>query len=204
MATQLPDDVLIHVLQAHGKRSEARAVQSHWRSLIEDNFEIRKYEPPVNKTFCIDFEIDCQMAKDLYCAQFGGTKREAGSLFGDVTFSHWVPAYFRSRLPQDILHEIGEDDACELWKTISKVRDVRDGADANTVFKDEVDGGADATPRRRANSEGHLIVSEGDAGVESGFGKRQVIGRLSTIETELVLRVIDHRRNGRTRRCYSE
>eukprot|EP00913_Durusdinium_trenchii_P020443 g19205.t1 len=69
-----------------------------------------------------------------------------------------------------------ESDGCALWKLISKVRDHR---------------GESASPEVSASSKvGHLTVSEGQ-----DSDARQVIGRLSSKETEMLLSVLDYRRN---------
>mmetsp|Transcript_25011 Transcript_25011/g.56726 ORF Transcript_25011/g.56726 Transcript_25011/m.56726 type:complete len:207 (-) Transcript_25011:72-692(-) len=185
----VPDEVLLTILQAHADRCHVRAVAQRCRRVVEDHFQIRRVQPPEGEIFCIDFEVDQYMTKHLYCAQFGGASAgDAGGVAGRVTFINWVPAYWRgsSHGSRDIRHRLPESDACALWKLVTKVRDQRSVSTS----------AQDATPM--AASVGFLTVSEGGGGDHSGCGnecKREVIGRLSPMETELVLSVLDYRKN---------
>jgi len=182
----VPDEVLVNVLQAHSQRYAVRAVARRCREVVEDNFEIRRFQPPVDQVFCVDFEIDHHMTKHLYCAHFGGASAgDAGGVAGAVTFVNWVPAYWRSSpgSRRDVRHRLGESDAITLWRLVAKVRD-QQSCDARALGE------------LSAASSGHLTVSEGGScGGCSPASKREVIGRLSASDTELVLKVLDHRKN---------
>eukprot|EP00927_Polykrikos_kofoidii_P001921 TRINITY_DN10749_c1_g1_i3.p1 TRINITY_DN10749_c1_g1~~TRINITY_DN10749_c1_g1_i3.p1 ORF type:complete len:196 (-),score=19.35 TRINITY_DN10749_c1_g1_i3:675-1262(-) len=179
--TTLPDDVLLAILEAHSGRCSARAVTRRICMIVERNFALRHFTPPKGRVFCVDIEVDCSMTKNLYCAQFGGSRAgEAGGVAGEVTFVNWVPAYYRSvtHAKRGLSHEIGDSDACALWRTLSKVREARDSGCGSDVGRWESPVAA---------AQGHLVLSEG--------GNRQVIGKLSPTETRLVLNVLDHRKN---------
>jgi len=183
MLSSIPEEVLVEVMKARGARCELRTVDQRWRAVVQSRFEVRRFEPPVGEEFYIDFEIDhrSSMAKHLYCAQFGGTHAgEAGGLAGKVTFANWVPAYFRSspHARRDVRHSLKEGDALLLWRGIAKVLEARQVEEADS--------------EKTSRSVGHLVVSEGHGGCNS---KRQVVGRLSSAEAELLLEVLDHRRN---------
>ncbi|CAL1171877.1 unnamed protein product [Cladocopium goreaui] len=80
------------------------------------------------------------------------------------------------KVQRDVCHSLQESDGCALWKLISKVREHRETA---------------IPMEASMNSKvGHLTVSEGQGG-----DARQVIGRLSTSETQMLLSVLDYRRN---------
>merc|ERR1719203_1551556 len=144
----------------------------------------------VLEAFTVDFEINRHMTKHLYCAHFGGNSAgEEGGVAGAVTFANWVPAYYRrSPNTQDIRHRIGERDACALWKLLVKVRSEREAKDAPS----NTDIGIE-------QEMGYLTITEGGRGSTCSAGsvesKREVIGKLSAVETQLVLQVLDHRRN---------
>eukprot|EP00437_Effrenium_voratum_P010306 CAMPEP_0181419532 /NCGR_PEP_ID=MMETSP1110-20121109/12121_1 /TAXON_ID=174948 /ORGANISM="Symbiodinium sp., Strain CCMP421" /LENGTH=106 /DNA_ID=CAMNT_0023542549 /DNA_START=160 /DNA_END=480 /DNA_ORIENTATION=+ len=95
---------------------------------------------------------------------------------GSVTFFKWLPAFCRSRAQRDVHHSLQESDGCALWKLINKVRE-RGGSPSEDSPHSKV---------------GHLTVSEGPHQDTQG---RQVIGRLSASETEMLLSVLDHRKN---------
>eukprot|EP00931_Biecheleriopsis_adriatica_P083143 TRINITY_DN56689_c0_g1_i1.p1 TRINITY_DN56689_c0_g1~~TRINITY_DN56689_c0_g1_i1.p1 ORF type:complete len:216 (+),score=40.55 TRINITY_DN56689_c0_g1_i1:69-650(+) len=175
----MPDEVLVSILEAHAGKSDARAVATRCRQLVDSSFEIRRVRPPAGEAFFVDFEVDCSMAKHLYCAQFGRPSGAGAGMTGSVTFQKWLPAYLRGKVPQHVHHSLQECDVCELWKFISKVRDQRSSTSA--------EGGAAAMGNLQA---GHLTVCEGD-----GSCTREVIGRLSLAETEMMLSVLDYRRN---------
>jgi len=145
---------------------------------VESHFEIKHYTPPAGQVFNIDFEINSFMSKHLFCAQFGGPfAGDAGGVAGAVNFN-WVPHNYRGKPGcRDIRHRLNESDACALWRIITKVRDDR-SSDPTGVM----DGG-------------YLTVSEGGGSGDSIMGKREVIGRLSALDSDLVLQVLDHRRN---------
>mmetsp|Transcript_67564 Transcript_67564/g.197738 ORF Transcript_67564/g.197738 Transcript_67564/m.197738 type:complete len:209 (+) Transcript_67564:55-681(+) len=184
----VPDEVLVNVFSAVTSRCENRAVARRCRDIIERHFQIQRFDPPEGKVFCIDFEIDRYMTKHLYCARFGGaTAGDVGGVAGAVTFCNWVPAYWRGspRSQKDIRHRLSDSDACALWRLIAKVRGQRKS------------GELASSPT--GVSMGHLTVSEGtgtgSTTEQSAAEKREVIGRLSALETDLVLGVLDHRRN---------
>lgn len=187
----LPDDVTARILEAKGRRTDARAVVKRWRSIVEDNFEIKKFPAPQGKVFCVDFETSDTMTKDCWCGHFGGTDaNEIGRCVGEVTFLHWVPAYFRSSTigSRDIVYDLGEQDSCALWRLISQIQNDRIEKDMDAIADD-------MSPVKK---QGHLVVSEGDEIHANGvakLGKRQVIGRLSVSETNKFLQVLDHRKN---------
>mmetsp|Transcript_48753 Transcript_48753/g.139440 ORF Transcript_48753/g.139440 Transcript_48753/m.139440 type:complete len:212 (-) Transcript_48753:93-728(-) len=189
----VPDDILVTVLEAHAQRCQLRAVARRLFQAVEEHFEIRRFQPPEGKAFCIDLEINRHMSKHLYCASFAGPDGHGvkvdGSVSGAVTFVNWVPAYYRSVVSsrRDVRHQLGDPDACALWRLVAKVRDQR------SCGTEILNGACDDI--------GYLTVTEGcfnggsaDTG-NSCSSKRQVIGRLSSRETELVLKVLDHRRN---------
>ena len=173
----VPDEVLVYILQAHDARGEARLIARRCRKLVDANFTLRYIRPPAGKFFIVDFEVNDNLAKDLYCAQVGERFHDGSSMTGSVTFLHWLPAFCRSRVQRDVCHSLQESDGCTLWKLISKVREHRDESIA--------------TPETSTNSKvGHLTVSEGQ-----NTDARQVIGRLSASETQMLLSVLDYRRN---------
>lgn len=173
----VPDEVLVYILQAHDGRGAARQIARRCRKLVDSNFNVRYIRPPAGKFFIVDFEVNDNLAKDLYCAQVGERELSDGSsITGLVTFLHWLPAFCRSRVQRDVCHSLQESDGCALWKLISKVREHRETA---------------IPMEASMNSKvGHLTVSEGQGG-----DARQVIGRLSTSETQMLLSVLDYRRN---------
>eukprot|EP00927_Polykrikos_kofoidii_P062933 TRINITY_DN57743_c0_g1_i1.p1 TRINITY_DN57743_c0_g1~~TRINITY_DN57743_c0_g1_i1.p1 ORF type:complete len:212 (+),score=30.43 TRINITY_DN57743_c0_g1_i1:83-718(+) len=193
----LPDDVVFAILEAHGTRCDARAVTPRLRTFIEQHFRLRRFAPPSGQAFCLDIEVDHHMTKSLYCAQFGGTNAgEAGGVAGEVTFVKWLPAYFRTvaNSNRGLNHEIKDSDACALWRTISKVREVRERG--GSIDSDVSSSSSSDMPREAA--QGYLVLSEGEGAQDDGstkMGNRQVIGRLSQNETDLVMKVVDHRRN---------
>mmetsp|Transcript_34446 Transcript_34446/g.75242 ORF Transcript_34446/g.75242 Transcript_34446/m.75242 type:complete len:200 (+) Transcript_34446:138-737(+) len=177
---QVPDEVLVMILEAHDAKYEARCVARRIRQVAERSFRVKHFAPPTANAFSIDFEIDHQFAKHLYCAQFGGayskTKAYGGSrcgVSGGVTFMNWVPAYWRGspKSNRDTHHLLSEQDACKLWKIIAKVR---------------------GSEERTGPLVGHLCVDEGRGGEGC---RREVIGRVSASEAELVLNVLDYRKN---------
>lgn len=190
----IPDEVLILVLEAHPSRCEVRAVARRCRDIVEGNFAIRKVEPPAGQAFCVDLEINGNMKKHLYCANFGGNSAgEEGGVAGAVTFANWMPAYYRKPPPatasREVRHRIGDEDAVALWKTLVKVRDQR-AAEKSSVFASNMGVGLEPETGYLTITEGCGISAHGS--VES---KREVIGKLSAMETALVLQVLDYRRN---------
>lgn len=200
LANYIPDEVIIRLFEAHAPRCDIRTVARQWRDLIDARFEIRHFSPPAGRSFTVDFEIDRNMTKHLYCAQFGGRNAgAAGDISGKVTFVDWVPAYLRNVRDRHVRHEIDERDACELWRCVAKVRQ-----------RSRSSSGSDASTRAQSPEEGldvtfgHLTISE-DTGCDSGSlspsseHRREVIGKLSAVEVDQVLRVIDYRRNSGAR-----
>eukprot|EP00440_Ansanella_granifera_P008089 gb/GFBE01008754.1/.p1 GENE.gb/GFBE01008754.1/~~gb/GFBE01008754.1/.p1 ORF type:complete len:194 (+),score=39.47 gb/GFBE01008754.1/:1-582(+) len=175
----VPDEVLVMIMEAHAAKSEARAVAPRCKQVVDDNFQIRRIRPPADQTFVVDFEVNCHMAKHLYCAAFPKPAALGGDMNGSVTFARWLPAYLRSRAQSDIQHSLQASDGCMLWKFISKVREERNSGPPESP-----------APPYDCMQAGHLTVSEG-----CGECNRQVIGRLSADETEMLLNVLDYRRN---------
>eukprot|EP00435_Cladocopium_sp_Y103_P053736 s632_g17.t1 len=144
----VPDEVLVYILQAHDARGAARQIARRCRKLVDANFNVRYIRPPAGKFFIVDFEVNDNLAKDLYCAQVGERFHDGSSMTGLVTFLHWLPAFCRSRVQRDVCHSLQESDGCALWKLISKVREHRDETTIPT----------DASMNSKV---GHLTVSEG-------------------------------------------
>jgi len=199
----MPDEVLVQIMQAHSGKSETRAVAPRCRELVDTNFLIRHVRPPNGKSFVIDFEIDVHESKHLYCAKFGDPCQavENDDLAGSVTFARWLPAYLRSKVQQEVVHSLQESDGCALWKFISKVRTHRerssseDSVDSTASTASVASSGAFAA----CGKAGHLTVCEGKS-QESMENRREVIGRLSAVETDMLLSVLDHRRNSQAQK----
>eukprot|EP00930_Biecheleria_cincta_P041845 TRINITY_DN28757_c0_g1_i1.p1 TRINITY_DN28757_c0_g1~~TRINITY_DN28757_c0_g1_i1.p1 ORF type:complete len:213 (+),score=39.83 TRINITY_DN28757_c0_g1_i1:55-693(+) len=199
----MPDEVLVLIMQAHSGKTDTRALAPRCRKLVDANFEIRHVRPPNGKSFVIDFEVDVHESKHLYCAQFGHPCQavEDEDFAGSVTFAKWLPAYLRSKVQQEVVHSLQESDGCALWKFISKVRSQRERASS----EDSVDSSASTASVTSSGSfatcskAGHLTVCEGKT-QESMENRREVIGRLSVVETDMLLSVLDHRRNSQARK----
>jgi hypothetical protein len=198
--SMLPDEVIVNIFRAHDARYDARVVAWAFRHLIEASFEIRHFTPPAGKVFVLDFEINDNMKKNMYCARFGGAPAGlAKGVAGAVTFLNWIPAYFRSvvNAHRDICYELRDQDCCALWKAVLKIRELR--SDGGGVLDGPETPNQQNIVTSMLRPHGHLIVSEGEGGVScSGIqkmGDRKVIGRLSADEADLFLKVLDYRRN---------
>jgi len=193
------------MLEAYPSRCELRSLAPRVRRLVERNFKIRHFEPPAGKAFCVDFEINEHMTKQIYCAKFGEESAgddAPGSIAGAVSFMTWVPAYYRGvQASRGIRHLLPEPDACRLWRLLSKLRLSRT---ADSSSSRSADGG-----EVQVGKEGHLTITEGrlennsssEASVPTPRCKKEVIGLLSVAETDLVLSVLDHRRNALAQRA---
>mmetsp|Transcript_10834 Transcript_10834/g.31315 ORF Transcript_10834/g.31315 Transcript_10834/m.31315 type:complete len:221 (-) Transcript_10834:193-855(-) len=193
----VPDDILIAVIEAHPERHMIRAISPKLRALVEENFQLRHYEPPAGKSFIVDLEINQYMTKHLYCAKFFCEGASAdGNAAGAVTFQNWIPAYHRSNpnSRRDIRYRLGESDACMLWRTIAKVRQERAAAEADAAAAAAAAHTADIGSAA-VSSEGHLTVTEDYASGAPDCQRRQVFGFLSAHQTGMMLSVLDHRRN---------
>lgn len=213
----IPDEVLILVLEAHPSRCEVRNVARRCRAIVECNFAIRKVVPPAGQAFCVDLEVNRHMTKHLYCARFGGNAAgEEGGVAGAVCFADWKPPRYR-RWPDisaGVRHRIGERDACALWKTLVKVRDQRTVAKQRQAPTEPGRGvglgGPGHLGRQRADlgtwaDRGQsvepeacfLTITEGGLGTcaDNEDSRRDIIGKLSRLESDLVLQVLDYRRN---------
>eukprot|EP00747_Dinoflagellata_sp_TGD_P032168 gnl/TRDRNA2_/TRDRNA2_135791_c0_seq1.p1 gnl/TRDRNA2_/TRDRNA2_135791_c0~~gnl/TRDRNA2_/TRDRNA2_135791_c0_seq1.p1 ORF type:complete len:227 (-),score=38.54 gnl/TRDRNA2_/TRDRNA2_135791_c0_seq1:58-738(-) len=206
MLETMPDEVLEGILAAYPHRTDVRAVASRWREVIQERFPIRHCKPPEGGVFFVDFEVDTNMSKHLYCAQFGGSNAgEEGGVSGAVTFVNWLPNYYRSVqcAKKDIRYRIVENDAQELWRLIAKMKTDRESESPATSEVD--DDALDEQPATRTRSRamtwpmdtltarevsGFITVTEGPS-----WDSRQVLGRLSVSETDRVLQVLDYRRN---------
>eukprot|EP00435_Cladocopium_sp_Y103_P054747 s632_g17.t4 len=67
----VPDEVLVYILQAHDARGAARQIARRCRKLVDANFNVRYIRPPAGKFFIVDFEVNDNLAKDLYCVALG-------------------------------------------------------------------------------------------------------------------------------------
>jgi len=197
----MPDEVLVRIMQAHSAKSDTRAWAPRCRELVDANFEIRHVRPPNGKSFVIDFEVDVHESKHLYCAKFGDPCQavENDDFAGSVTFAKWLPAYLRSKVQHDVVHSLQESDGCALWKFITKVRSNRERSSSEDSVDSTASTASTASSRATApyvpcSKAGHLTVCEGKS-QESMESRREVIGRLSALETDVLLSVIDHRRN---------
>jgi len=189
----LPDDVVLAMLLAHDSRCGVRAVARSWRSVVDSNFQVRHFEPPAGRRFSVDFEVDRSMCKDTYCARFDAAGDVGSrSIEGTVAYLNWAPVYYRSARNErrDRRHALSERDTCALWRLIAGLLDQqKSGAGLASCNH------GTSVPRD-AGCRGHLVVTEG-GGAEGCCVERHVVGRLSPVATQLVLDLLDHRRNSR-------
>jgi hypothetical protein len=178
---ELPQEVVLSVLQSLQSRVAVRAVTKGWQAAVDAHFEVKRLRSPSGGCFCIDFEIDQAMSKDLYCAKFSRVgDEENGSVEGVVSFLNWTPVYYRGSRNQrrDLRHRLGDEDACALWRLTAQLLE-------NAGQKDLTVGTKVAM--------GHFVVTENFA--NNSDGNRRVLGRLPVAETERVLGLLDHRWN---------
>lgn len=171
------DEVLVAIFQNHTGRNHARAVTRRWCKIINQWFQFHHTDPPLGRHFNIDFEIDRDMTKHVYTAQFCNTSQSDnhGAISGTVTFLNWAPSFLRSVVHnRSIMHRLNEDDCCFLWRLVSKVSSTRE---------DILETGPGS---------GHLALTQGTP--ETGE-TRVIVGRLSSAQTQAVLQILDHRRN---------
>eukprot|EP00933_Yihiella_yeosuensis_P053553 TRINITY_DN51805_c0_g1_i1.p1 TRINITY_DN51805_c0_g1~~TRINITY_DN51805_c0_g1_i1.p1 ORF type:complete len:222 (+),score=46.47 TRINITY_DN51805_c0_g1_i1:190-855(+) len=203
----VPDDILLLVIGFHEQKSGVRALTPRLKEMVDRNFEMSYVKPPAGYAYIVDFEVDNNIAKDLYTAKFGDPNICA-DMAGSVTFLNWLPAMYRSRTSREMQHSLDSGDGCALWKLITKVRDPTKG-----LSEDDLDTEGTVRTRPRSSSEssnssvsskqekqGHLTISEhGDLhGKEDGsyaYQTRHVVGKLSALDTEMMLQVLDYRRN---------
>jgi len=188
----LPQEVVLSVLQSLESRVAVRAVTRGWQSAVDAHFQVKRFRSPSGGSFCIDFEIDKDnsQSKDLYCAKFSRVgDDENGSVEGVVSFLNWAPVYYRGSKNQrrDLRHRLGDADACALWRNVAQLLD--DSGAENLGGGSPENLGTDLNAGRSA----HLVVTEGFGGGADGV--RHVLGKLPAAETARVLGLIDHRWN---------
>mmetsp|Transcript_2996 Transcript_2996/g.5265 ORF Transcript_2996/g.5265 Transcript_2996/m.5265 type:complete len:195 (-) Transcript_2996:37-621(-) len=172
-----PDEVIVSVLSACDGRCQLRALSMRWSSLINSCFKIRCFPSPSDRIFSLDFEIDRPMSKDVYCANFKGKTLDEGAyMSGEVSFLNWAPVYYRSARNEhrNIRHRLCERDTCAMWRLLIK--------SAESI---------ESNPQTRGSDSGHLMFSEG----MSEHSVKHKVGRVTLEQTELLLNLLDHRRN---------
>lgn len=172
------DEVLVAVFQHHNERNEARTVAPRWRDIVNQCFQFQRFDPPMARTFNVDFEIDRDMTKHIYTAQFRSPSQD-GAFLGQVTFLNWAPSFLRSVVHnKSIIHSLNEADSCLMWRLVTKI-----------VASRTNDTVAESGPGL-----GHLAFTQGTPDSEAGE-VRSTVGRLSLAQTKEVLDILDHRRN---------